>query len=451
METPADPGVRRRRLALALWLLQLVFPTAGLVSVRGGLDGRQAPGADSPALLGVVLAWYVGCLLALGVARVRRWVRTHPAQLVTLYASTSLALVGVEAFCRYHVAAVEGDTRALHSRLAYAPDLGWKLVPGQDGVGPHGWRGPPRSRAKPGGCFRIVCAGDSTTHGYSCPWQDAWPHQLEALLNADEGWVAAHGRAEVINLGVPAYGTDQELLALRQDGLSFHPDVVILHLCVNDFADVSFDHDWRMAGGVIRYKPLFALEGGRLVLKRAGAPLPRYPSGRAYDPDEGRSLGWRSALGYEFRRFLKARAAARLRRADGNLWPIHAGCHAEYARARPLLWALVREMAAAARAAGGTFLVTLSPTLLDHPTDDPPWRVWTFLREFHADAAAAGVPGADCLAEYFAEGGNARFRPAREFYHLNREGNALVARHAARWLREHPPAPRRGTRPGVSD
>ena len=79
---------------------------------------------------------------------------------------------------------------------------------------------------------------------------------------------------------------------------------------------------------------------------------------------------------------------------------------------------------------------------MDTLADAPPRRVASFLREYQADAAAAGVPAIHCVSEYFAQGGNARFVSATDPYHLNCQGNALVAQHALRWLKENIPASR---------
>lgn len=48
---------------------------------------------------------------------------------------------------------------------------------------------------------------------------------------------------EVINMGVPAYGPDQEYLWLQSEGLKYQPDLVVLSLFINDFdeAFVSFN------------------------------------------------------------------------------------------------------------------------------------------------------------------------------------------------------------------
>jgi lysophospholipase L1-like esterase len=430
---------RGSRLAVSVWLLQLVFPAVGLYLVVKRLLGPMALGGYGLALLGLSLGWCVACLAALAIAPARRWIMSHPPQLCTAFVSAILGLIGVEVLCRLQILADQKEWRDRRADIEYSSELGWKLVPGRGGAGPHGWRGPVRAAAKPSGCYRIVCLGDSSTHGSKCLWEDAWPSQLEVLLNADPSWSARHGTTEVVNLGVPGYGTDQELIALRKYGLAFQPDLVILHICVNDFADNSFDHDWRMAEGVTRYKPCFALEAGRLIVKRADAPPPRYPAGQPIEPG---SMGLYPALLTKVDRFLDRQGWGNLPANRKDIWPVHVDCQAEYGQARPLLWALVREIDRTARQAGSRFLVTLSPTTMKGPVDASPWRVGSFVREYQADAASSGVTAINCVAEYFAQGGNARFEAVHDVNHLNQQGNALVVRHTMQWLLEHVKASR---------
>jgi lysophospholipase L1-like esterase len=438
-ETPGNGRLRSPKSAIAVWLFQLVFPTLVLIPVLSRFGGQRAPGIYTLSLLGFVVAWYAGCFLALGVVRPRRWILTHPAQLIVLYVSSTLGLVIVEMFCRYQAQRVWSDRRSIaSSQVGYSRELGWKLIRGEDGVGEHGWRGPNRTAAKPKGTFRIVCVGDSTTHGYSCPWHEAWPHQLETLLNADSDWRTGHGVTEVVNLGVPGFGTDQELLALKKEGLAFQPDVVILHMSVNDFSEV-IDHGGPLCGFVTRHKPFFVLEGGRLVLKRDFAPLPTHPSGKVYQPGDELSLGLHPVLLHEVEHFLDDGDTGHS--PNESRWPIRPECHAEYDRVRHLVWSLVREMADTAGKAGSRLLVTFSPALMNAPTDVPPFRVGSFLQEYEADATAIGVPAIHFVDEYFAEGGRSRF-VSTDPYHLNGAGNALVARHTMQWLKKTIPATR---------
>ena len=94
----------------------------------------------------------------------------------------------------------------------------------------------------PGKC-RIIVLGDSMTFGAG--GVDNKDLFTELLENSDP-------RLEVINLGVPAYSTDQEYLYLKREGLLYHPDLVILCIFRNDFEMTfrSFDDTiGRRAGG----------------------------------------------------------------------------------------------------------------------------------------------------------------------------------------------------------
>jgi lysophospholipase L1-like esterase len=98
----------------------------------------------------------------------------------------------------------------------------------------------------------IVLVGDSFVQGLGV--NDA--ETFEWLLASKMGF-------RVINLGVPGYGTDQELLAL-EDFFEAHSWLavsdVVLFVCQNDFQDVQSNYD-RFLG---RSKPRFAIVGGSL-------------------------------------------------------------------------------------------------------------------------------------------------------------------------------------------
>ncbi len=333
-------GVQRHpKVAVAVWLVQLTFPTVALVPVMVRLGNRELVGKYTHVAMGSALVWYACGLVGLCVPKLRQWIVTHTAQIITVYVSSLLGLVGLEAICRYGINAAWAKLPELSPPYTeYSRELGWKPVSGRDGAGAHGWRGPYRTAAKPGGRFRIVCVGDSTTYGLSYPCEMSWPSQLEALLNADLAWTRKYGVTEVINLGGPGYGTDQEFLALKKHGLLFQPDLVIVHLCVNDFADVCNDYNWLMWLDVTRYKPFFELEGDRIKLVRDYAPAPRYASGRTYPPGEKPSLGLWPALLYKIGQVMEN--GDRRARHNHPQWPIRANFHPEYAKARPLVWAL---------------------------------------------------------------------------------------------------------------
>ncbi len=155
---------------------------------------------------------------------------------------------------------LEDDPAAGLSRMhRYSETYGWELRPGFRGewrghrttVNARGYRGPVHPYPRTPGRSRLVMLGDSLAFGYEV----ADAETFSALLESWAGY-------DVVNLSVPGYGTDQELLRLENEGMGYQPDVVVLNVCLeNDLADnvsPTFFYD-----GVHR-KPYFRLEGGQL-------------------------------------------------------------------------------------------------------------------------------------------------------------------------------------------
>lgn len=83
----------------------------------------------------------------------------------------------------------------------------------------------------------VFAVGDSYTQGTGLPVDAAYPTQLDLILNQDEKGLYAP-RYGVVNLGVGAYGGEQELLLLQRAAKDLRPPDVILYLgCDNDFED----------------------------------------------------------------------------------------------------------------------------------------------------------------------------------------------------------------------
>jgi len=107
----------------------------------------------------------------------------------------------------------------------------------------------------PGRC-RIVVLGDSFTWGLGVKAEDRFTGILEK----------EHPEWEVFNFGVPAYGTDQELLLWEKHARFYQPDLVILSLYSNDYDDNLFEVLYG------RRKPYYEFDDkSRLVLK--GVPV----------------------------------------------------------------------------------------------------------------------------------------------------------------------------------
>lgn len=103
-------------------------------------------------------------------------------------------------------------------------------------------------RKKPG-TYRVLCLGDSFVLGYTVDRDDLFVDQLEGW------WGSEQRRVEVINAGTEGYSTDQEAVWLREYGLGYEPDVVVLFPFLNDIY-------WNGQEFYNRYpKPLFAPDG----------------------------------------------------------------------------------------------------------------------------------------------------------------------------------------------
>jgi hypothetical protein len=87
------------------------------------------------------------------------------------------------------------------------------------------------SYAKSPGTCRIVVFGDSMLVGYEVNLEDSFVYLLEKKLDA------AGYRCEVINLAVSGFGTAEMLVTLQEEGLKYHPDVVLFSSHVTDLDD----------------------------------------------------------------------------------------------------------------------------------------------------------------------------------------------------------------------
>jgi lysophospholipase L1-like esterase len=154
-----------------------------------------------------------------------------------------------------------------------------------------GLRGPEVGEEKAPGVQRVAVLGDSITFGYWVAEADAFPRQLESLLNAGRG----DGRVEVLNFGVPGYNLEQTTETLRARALRFAPDVVVLALCLNDL-EGAFSYEYgltvdrsrrrenlagRAADALLQHSRLFAWveyrlaeREGRRAFVRARNPMP---------------------------------------------------------------------------------------------------------------------------------------------------------------------------------
>ena len=104
--------------------------------------------------------------------------------------------------------------------------------------------------------LRILILGDSFTFGDEVSDDETYSHYLQEMLP----------HTEVINMGVHGYGHDQMLILLKEEGVKYQPDIVILGFLPLD-----------MSRNLLEFrdfaKPRFVLKGGELRL--TGTPVPR--------------------------------------------------------------------------------------------------------------------------------------------------------------------------------
>jgi hypothetical protein len=154
---------------------------------------------------------------------------------------------------------------ASQERLIMADNiLGWRLIPNSRKfyrketqpyfvkINSKGLRDDEHPYDKSPGVFRIVVIGDSFVFGAG---------GVDPSKRFTEIVQKSASNLEVINMGVPGYGADQEYLYLKNEGLRYHPDLVILCAYYNDFSE-SFS---TINPSIGRPKGYFSLDSGQLI------------------------------------------------------------------------------------------------------------------------------------------------------------------------------------------
>jgi lysophospholipase L1-like esterase len=170
-------------------------------------------------------------------------------KLVLMLAGVLVALVAAELLVRAVGAAPKVYAiRKGRFQLSHNPKIGYEPVPvvyaGRDlsfydylgASNSLGFRDREHAVAKPPGVYRIVVLGDSIAAGLHVERsEDVFPPILERLLVQDGL------RAEVINLAVSGYNTQQEVEMLREKGLQYRPDLVVVAYTMSSREHVDGD------------------------------------------------------------------------------------------------------------------------------------------------------------------------------------------------------------------
>jgi hypothetical protein len=101
---------------------------------------------------------------------------------------------------------------------------------------------------KPPGVCRVLLLGDSLFVGYEVDIEDSFAYLLERRL------AAAGYACQVINLAVSGFGTAEMLITLQEEGLKYHPDIVVFSSHETDLDDNVRSGLFRLdnRGGLVR-------------------------------------------------------------------------------------------------------------------------------------------------------------------------------------------------------
>jgi hypothetical protein len=328
------------------------------------------------------------------------------------------------------------------------PELGWTLRPDVSGlVSDEPWQADLATNAlgfrdiphgkKATGVMRVAVLGDSFVFGSGVKQDEVLTRRLAALLGPS---------FEVVNLGVPGYGTDQALLTLRRWGPLLSPDVVLAGFFWNDVMENASAEMYGMR------KPRFLLEGRGLALVPPGGKRNR-----------GASARLDAALGTRFHLWSLARRAFGTTRdgvepeereerpvmVDLSLRASPPSREPEFA----LTWALLAALAREARALGATPLVFTVPPrfLVDDAVKTKVLKIYGlgddaldedgFFRMKEA-CRRHDLPVVDLLSEFrdAARAGEALFLPTG--IHWSAKGHELAARSLEAAVRDAARRPR---------
>ncbi len=158
------------------------------------------------------------------------------------------------------------------SEFQHDPLLGWKGIPNYHGVSrlsksridinSNGFRDPDWNemldRASKAGLWKIMVLGDSNVYGYEIERYERFTEQLQRLFESNGRDVA------IFNLGIPAFGTDQEYRAFEIYSPTINPNIVLLRWSGNDIGDSALPYCWGDPKYRV-YRPFYDTNG-KLVL-----------------------------------------------------------------------------------------------------------------------------------------------------------------------------------------
>ena len=189
------------------------------------------------------------------------------ANFFILACSTVFTLLLLEISLKIVNAYIMPFNRQRHIFFQYDEILGWRHRPNRKStmkntrveINAHGVRGDDIPYEKPAGEFRLLFLGDSQIFGDGVEAADTFPQLLEERFKD----------VKSINAAVIGYGTDQQLLYLRNEGMKYSPDVIVVGLNAFDFQDNISD---KVRSGYA--KPMFKFREN--VVIETNIPVPQF-------------------------------------------------------------------------------------------------------------------------------------------------------------------------------
>jgi lysophospholipase L1-like esterase len=223
-------------------------------------------------------------------SKLSRWSLTALVFAVSILISLALAEVVVR---QLGIAPKIFSVQRGRFRLSPNPLIGYELVPFfqapyVDGMldferqsNSLGYRDREHPIRKPPGSHRTLVLGDSITQGLKI----ADDREIYTSVLSRELGRAGERRSEVMNFGTSGYNTQQEVESLRDKGLAYEPDLVILAYCVNDtrvdsggifyaLKHLQWDRELHRTPGVWRRSALFRLVYARYASRSESRPDP---------------------------------------------------------------------------------------------------------------------------------------------------------------------------------
>jgi hypothetical protein len=141
-------------------------------------------------------------------------------------------------------------------------------------INSQGFRGREHFKDKPKNTIRIALLGDSMVASYEVSEDQDTARLTERILNKNLD--STGKKVEVIKFGVPGYGTDQELITLREKVWDYSPDIVILLFyhyndVINNYRALNSD-----AYDINHIKPYFIYNDGHLILDNSYLSSSKY-------------------------------------------------------------------------------------------------------------------------------------------------------------------------------